>query len=148
MSLALLRHAVRAIVDVHPAATGAKKRAACVLVQHAGQVLAVSRKHDPTAMGLPGGKMDDADEDERAAAARELEEETGLRVDPRDLRPVFTHSADEQYTTTTFEVDWHDCAGPIRTTEAGRVRWVSWDVLLAGPFGRYNAMLMAELGIA
>jgi 8-oxo-dGTP pyrophosphatase MutT (NUDIX family) len=125
----------------------ASKRAACVLIRHMGRVLAVSRKHDPRAMGLPGGKVDPG-EDERTAAARELFEETGLRVDPVLLRPVFVwHADDEEYTTTTFEVDWYDCVGPIRTTEQGRIRWVTWKELLAGPFGRYNAMLMQELGI-
>lgn len=128
--------------------TGMPKRAACVLIRHMGLVLSVSRKHDPTAVGLPGGKVDPG-EDEPTAAVRELEEETGLRVDATLLRPVFVrHADDEEYMTTTFEVDWHDCVGPIRTTEQGRVRWVTWDELLAGPFGRYNAMLMQELEIA
>lgn len=123
-----------------------KKRAACVLIRRGGQVLAVSRKDDPDAMGLPGGKVDDVDESIAAAASRELREETGLSVDPDILTQVFEHEEDDGYTTTTFEVEWRNVRGPIRTIEPGRVRWVSWDELLRGPFGRYNRDLMMTIG--
>lgn len=171
MSLVLLREAVRMMaaglpdggVQGGPSTTIEEdpmdeKRAACVLVRRAGCVLAVSRKDDPTAMGLPGGKLDPADwciareiglDPAAVAASRELFEETGLHVSVFDLRRVFERGPDEDdgYITTTFEVDWADCSGTIHTKEAGRVRWVDWAELLMGPFGRYNRVLMQTLGI-
>ena len=127
------------------------RRAACVLLRRGGRVLAVSRKDDPTAMGLPGGKVDPEDGHEGApealacAAARELQEETGLRVAPELLRWTFERAEDDGFTTTTFEADWADVHGPIRTAEQGRVRWVTWEELLDGPFGEYNKQLLATI---
>lgn len=126
------------------------------LGQHA---LAVSRKDNLTAMGLPGGKVEPADDvkalvlglssGEAVAAARELEEETGLRVHPRRLVRVFERVDDDDgYTCTTYEAEWSDCCGTINTTEAGRVRWVDWAELIDGPFGKYNVVLMQTLGLS
>lgn len=129
-----------------------------MLIRLGQRVLAVSRKDNLTAMGLPGGKVDPADDvealelgllsGEAVAAARELKEETGLRVHPRRLVRVFERVDDDDgYTCTTYEVDWMDCYGTINTTESGRVRWVDWAELVDGPFGKYNMVLMQTLGI-
>lgn len=116
--------------------------AATVLcVAEDGKVLAVSRRDDPTAFGLPGGKVDPG-ESPMEAAARELYEETGLTA--TDLNPVFVRSEGDGYTTTTFV---GKVSGNIKTDEEGVVRWVDREVLFNGPFGEYNRKLFAKLGL-
>jgi len=106
-----------------------------------GKILAVSRRDDPTAFGLPGGKIDPGETAEQAAA-RELQEETGLNV--TDLKPVFVRKEGDGYTTTTFV---GKVSGQIRTDEEGVVKWVDRQDLLDGPFGEYNRKLFAHLGL-
>lgn len=65
------------------------KVAAAVVVEHDGKILLTRRVNDPQ-RGLwtvPGGFVD-AGEDPRAAAARECEEETGLKVEVTELLDV------------------------------------------------------------
>lgn len=118
-----------------------KKQAACCLVFKNGYVLAVSRKDDPTAFGLPGGKVDPGEEP-IDAAARELQEETGLTA--LNLKQVYVRQDADGYVTTTFVCN---VEGNINTTEAGVVRWVKPEVLFAGPFGEYNVQLWKRLGL-
>lgn len=106
-----------------------------------GKVLAVSRRDDPTAFGLPGGKVD-AGEELAQAAARELKEETGL--DASNLKPVFVHDEADGYRTTTFV---GSVTGQVNTDEEGVVRWVDPAVLFNGPFGGYNRRLFKKLGL-
>ena len=116
-------------------------QAACVLiVSDDMKVLAVSRKNDPTDFGMPGGKIDPG-EDAVTAAARELEEETGLIA--KNLRHVFS-SDDGEYETHTF---MGEISGTIDTPESGVIRWVAPHVLVSGMFGDYNRRLFSKLGI-
>jgi len=119
-----------------------KKRAACCLIiRPDGKILAVSRRDDPTAMGLPGGKVDPG-ESTMDAAARELQEETGLTA--TSLNQVFEWEDSNNYINTTFacEVD-----GEFGTDEEGVIKWVSPETLVAGPFGDYNERLFQHQGI-
>lgn len=118
-------------------------RAATVLcIANDGKVLAVSRRDDPSAFGLPGGKVDPG-ETEAEAAARELQEETGLTA--TNLKPVFVRKEDDGFTITTFVCK---VSGKIRTDEEGVVRWVTPEVLFNGPFGTYNRALFKHLGLS
>lgn len=123
--------------------TSKEKRAACCLiVAKDGKILAVSRKDNPNAWGLPGGKVDPG-ENEKQAAARELQEETGLTA--KRLTQVFSQSAGE-YITTTFACE---AQGQIDTDESGVIRWVEMNVLLepsTSPFSDYNKALFQRLG--
>jgi 8-oxo-dGTP pyrophosphatase MutT (NUDIX family) len=117
------------------------KAATVLCISDDGKVLAVSRRDDPTAFGLPGGKVDPGETPEQAAA-RELQEETGLTA--TDLKPVFVREEDDGFTTTTFV---GKVSGQIRTDEEGVVRWVDREVLFNGPFGTYNRALFKRLGL-
>jgi len=119
-----------------------KKLAACCLIlTQDGHALAVSRKDDPSAFGLPGGKVDPGETPEQAAA-RELYEETGLTA--TKLSHVFTHQEDDGFTTYTFACE---VEGEINTPEAGVIKWVKPAVLFNGPFGSYNKQLWKRLGL-
>lgn len=118
-----------------------KQAACCLILSDDGKVLAVSRKDDPTAFGMPGGKVDPGETAEQAAA-RELQEETGLTATA--LHQVFVRKEHDGYTTTTFATE---VSGQIDTPESGVVRWVTPEVLFAGPFGGYNKRLWAKLGL-
>lgn len=114
--------------------------ATCLIMSDDGKVLAVSRKHDPSDFGLPGGKVDPGETPEQAAA-RELQEETGLTA--VKLTPVFVRHDADGFTTTTFACE---AEGEIATPEEGVVRWVTPDVLFQGSFGEYNKRLFRKLG--
>lgn len=118
-----------------------KHAACCLILSDDGKVLAVSRRDDPTAFGMPGGKVDPGETPEQAAA-RELQEETGLTA--TNLRKVFVHKEADGFTTHTFACE---VSGEIDTPESGVIRWVTPEVMFSGPFGMYNKRLWAALGL-
>jgi 8-oxo-dGTP pyrophosphatase MutT (NUDIX family) len=118
-----------------------KQAACCLIMTQDGLVLGVSRKDDPTAFGMPGGKVDPGETPEQAAA-RELQEETGLTATKLSL--VFKRQDGDGFVTSTFACE---VEGQIDTPESGVIRWVKPSVMFAGPFGDYNKRLWAKLGL-
>lgn len=140
----LLREYVNEVLDDERARPG-DKIAACVLVVSSdGRVLAVSRKHDPNAWGLPGGKVDFG-ELPIEAARRECQEETGLKIIKIDPNPVLDHKEDDGYRCLTFRAV---VEGEIDTDEAGIVRWIEPSKLTTdSPFSNYNRILLGRCGL-
>jgi len=116
--------------------------AACVVVERDGGVLAVSRRGLPGALGIPGGKLEPG-ESAAEGAAREVQEETGLLVDPSRLTLIYT-DVDGDHTVATFLAQ--DPGGAIvQASNEGVAMWASWPALISGPFGRYNAAVREAL---
>lgn len=118
-----------------------KHTVAVLLFNSEGKVLGVSRKDDHTKFGLVGGKVDEDDFSLEFAAIREAKEETGLDI--FNLKKVFSyHNEEKDRTGHTFFAEY---TGFISTKEAGLVKWITFDELKNGPFGKYNSALEAEL---
>lgn len=120
----------------------------------AGRVLAISRKDDHTAFGLPGGKVDPEDgptdpehimETLRRAIIREVREEIGVELDPDDLWCDFQLPDPYGYWNFCFGVSGEALAAATTQPGEGVVAWVDWETLERGPFGPFNSALQAHL---
>lgn len=60
---------------------------ACIIDIDSGMILAVTRRGSHDDWNVPGGKVD-PNEDVASAAAREVLEETGVRICPEQLRKM------------------------------------------------------------
>ena len=117
-----------------------RKEAVVVVIEDDEQVLGVSRRDDPNAFGLPGGKVDPGETPEQAAA-REFEEETGFRV--KNLVPFFQHKEGDFFVTAfTGDLGMRTAQ---RSGETGVVAWVDRKTLCTGPFGEFNRKMFKEL---
>lgn len=116
-----------------------KISAQVVLINEEGLVLGVSRKHDHNDFGLPGGRMNPEDNDPIQTAIRECKEETGLDV--TDLRLVFAiHKGGNMGYTYLAKY-----SGEINYNEPHVVKWVPFQTLVRGSFGRYNQLVAESL---
>lgn len=118
-----------------------KSVTACVvLINKEGFVLGVSRKTDHSDFGLPGGKMEDIDNnDPIQTAIRETKEETG--IDVSNLQLVFaTHKSGNMGYTYLAEYE-----GEINHDEPHVVKWIPFQLLINGKFGKYNKQVADSL---
>jgi 8-oxo-dGTP pyrophosphatase MutT (NUDIX family) len=114
---------------------------AALVVNPEGLILSVSRKDDPTKLGLPGGKLES--ETFRNCLEREVLEETGLTVSEAHI--VFD-AFDGNCRTLAYRVTAFQ--GELRSDEAGKIEWVSAERLVtSSPFKRYNEALFRRTGI-
>ena len=113
-----------------------------VILNDKGEVLAVSRKDDHNDFGLVGGKMDPEDLTPKAAIAREVFEETGIRINTATMQVVFQMHRDDYMGITYLIKQWH---GEINTDEPHVVKWTSFDEVMIGSFGYWNNMVRDSL---
>jgi 8-oxo-dGTP pyrophosphatase MutT (NUDIX family) len=119
------------------------RNAAVMLIVRDGLILGISRRHDKTKFGLPGGKVEENDRSTAAAAQRETLEETGVhvllaehiftRVEPRE-RP----EGEDFHTYCYFAMAWE---GEPRNSEEGEIKWLTEAELTSpeiGAFADYN----------
>jgi 8-oxo-dGTP pyrophosphatase MutT (NUDIX family) len=119
-----------------------------VILNDKGEVLAVSRKDDHNDFGLCGGKVDEDDynhhpiEPKLYAIEREVKEETGLTVNMDSATLIFqTHKGG--YMGITYLIPhW---SGEIHTEEPHVVKWVSFETVMRGSFGKWNRMVHESL---
>ncbi len=116
------------------------KQAVCLLVfSDKGNVLGVSRRYSPDEWGMPGGKVENEDENVLVALQREVYEETRIMVLKTNMIPL--HSAQEDdFWVTTFLHDGvisEDCQ--IIPEDGLIVKWIDPKLLLtSSPFVSYN----------
>jgi 8-oxo-dGTP diphosphatase len=120
--------------DFHPAVNVAGcfctwKEKFLLLRRHPG-------KPQGNSWGLPAGKIEPG-EDPRAAAVREVYEETGIRLDPKELKEVGHHYIRLKgidYIFTTYSVELEK-APRVRLEEEAHLeaRWVTVDEALRLP---------------
>ncbi len=119
------------------------KVAAAVLLERDGKVLLTRRVNDPR-RGLwvtPGGFVD-ADEDPQAAAARECEEETGLKIEIVELLDVLSTRGFPNSASIVIFYQGKVVGGELRAgDDADRVEWFGQDELPEFAFESTRAML-------
>ena len=118
-------------------------QAAILIVRDkSGKFLAVSRGDDVTDMNLPGGKIE-LGEEPAQAAARELWEETGLKV--HQMHPVYTGPGNNGKFVAVYRVT--ACSGKLRSSDEGYVDWVTPNELLNSTYGGFFRRMAKKLNI-
>lgn len=115
---------------------------ACVLVERNGLFLSVSRRHDETLPGFPGGKLEPG-ESPILAAARECREETGSAPVTLVAAPLYEGDDGHGFYCYCYLAPDGVWGEPADQGE-GKVAWVTREALEASYFGEFNrAALMA-----
>jgi len=125
--------------DVH----GASRDAVCVCAVKGDKVLAIARRGTEDEWGLPGGKIE-LGEDPVEALVREVQEEAKIDLDPGKCKPVFQRTDEAGFDVITFLYDGDVDQRP-KQGDAGPAKWVTWQELFDGPFGKYNMQLYEKL---
>lgn len=124
------------------------KAAVCVVIPSslAFSFLAVTRKHNDTVWGFPGGKVDPG-ESNVEALVRETFEEVGFSLDPLYLEPIFSDVLPGQGPDDTYWVTTYIWTGPgpsveLLKAETGlAIGWLTAATLTSSettPFAAYN----------
>jgi 8-oxo-dGTP diphosphatase len=117
------------------------------LIARGGEVLVARRREQGERAGLwefPGGKVEPG-EGERAALARELREELGVRVQVGELYARLEHIyPDLQVELALYRAQLHDNEDP-RPLTAQELRWVPLRELPALPFCEADVPVLTRL---
>lgn len=99
-----------------------------IIANDAGEFLLVQRGHAPSRgkWSLPGGRVE-AGESLHEALRREVREETGLLVTPRDLALVLEHRGTGVHYVILDYYATADGGELTASSDAADVRWVSLD---------------------
>jgi 8-oxo-dGTP diphosphatase len=112
-----------------------------MLIIKDGKILAISRRHNKTKFGLPGGKKEE-NETPQEAAIRETFEETGVKV--KYCKHFFTRTEPKECPTGEdflcycfYAWEWE---GEPHNSEEGEVAWLTEEELTGdkGAFADYN----------
>ena len=117
-----------------------KPTAHVVVLNDGGQVLCVSRKDDHNDFGLPGGKIERSDINNRAAAIRETLEETGIIVTKAKL--IYAEHRRGSMGYAYLATEW---SGDIGTDEPHVVKWGEFTDLVSGTYGEWNLKVFKSL---
>lgn len=125
-----------------------------VVVREDGHVLLIQRGTEPFegAWALPGGHLDSG-ETPLDAAVRELAEETGIRVEPKDLREVGVWKEEGRdprgrYVTTAYAVTVPTGTGAQAADDAASLVWLPTDTALSIPLAfDHGEILTAAIGL-
>lgn len=113
-----------------------------VILNDKGEVLAVSRKTDHKDFGLVGGKVDPEDLTLVSALAREIKEETGLKLLSADLLMMMPRKDKMGYSYLVTVEDFN-----IHTYEPHIVKWTNFKTIIDGGNGEFNKLVAQCLEI-